>query len=120
MTRQDEILTEAQVARVEATRLLARNAVILAENNLRTLLGDAFTNRNEAPLVPRDELVVVHEPLDLEASHRATVCCHLANISYVAGRKIRWDAAAEAIPGDAEAAALLARPRRRGYDLPAA
>lgn len=70
LTRQDATLAEAQVARVAAARLLARNAVILAENNLRTLLGDAFTNQHAAPLVPRDELAVVHEPLDLEASWR--------------------------------------------------
>ena len=56
--------------------------------------------------------------LDLQQSHEATVCCHLANIAYRCGRKIRWDAAKETIPGDAEAAALLARPRRDGYELP--
>ncbi len=57
-------------------------------------------------------------PLDLEESHKATVCCHLANISYLAGRKIRWDGSGETIPGDADAARLLARPRRKGYELP--
>lgn len=57
-------------------------------------------------------------PLDLEQSHKATVCCHLANISYLAGRSIRWDAAKEMIPGYAEAARLLERPRRKGYELP--
>ena len=57
-------------------------------------------------------------PLELEESHRATVCCHLANIAYRVGRKIRWDASGETIPGDAEAAGLLSRPRRPGYELP--
>jgi predicted dehydrogenase len=57
-------------------------------------------------------------PLDLEQSHQATVCCHLANIAYLAGRKIRWDAATESIAGDTEAARLLSRPRRKGYELP--
>ena len=58
-------------------------------------------------------------PADLEESHQATVCCHLANISYVTGRKISWDAKKERIPGDAGAARLLQRPRRAGYELPA-
>jgi predicted dehydrogenase len=58
-------------------------------------------------------------PLDLEESHKATVCCHLANIAYLAGRKIRWDADSETIPGDEAAAQLLSRPRRKGYELPA-
>jgi hypothetical protein len=52
-------------------------------------------------------------------SHRATVCCHLATISYLTGRKIRWDGQTETIAGDEEAARLLTRPRRNGYELPA-
>jgi predicted dehydrogenase len=55
-------------------------------------------------------------PVALEESHQATVCCHLANIAYRVGRKIRWDQ--ETIPGDEEAARLLSRPRRKGYELP--
>ncbi|MHC1763899.1 MAG: hypothetical protein AB9869_06270 [Verrucomicrobiia bacterium] len=58
-------------------------------------------------------------PLDLEESHKATVCCHLANIAYLTDRKIQWDARSETIPADADAARLLARPRRKGYELPA-
>lgn len=57
-------------------------------------------------------------PLDFEASHQATVCCHLANIAYLVGRQIAWDGQTETIAGDEQAAALLSRPRRRGYELP--
>jgi len=57
-------------------------------------------------------------PLDLEESHKATVCCHLANIAYLTKRTIKWDAAREWIAGDEEAARLLHRPRRKGYELP--
>ena len=57
-------------------------------------------------------------PVDLEESHRATACCHLANIAYRVGRTIRWDARRETIPDDPQAAALLDRPRRAGYELP--
>ena len=58
-------------------------------------------------------------PLTLEESHQGTVCCHLANISYLcARRQVNWDAAKEEITGDQEAAHLLSRPRRKGYELP--
>ncbi|MCP5115814.1 MAG: gfo/Idh/MocA family oxidoreductase, partial [bacterium] len=58
-------------------------------------------------------------PVDLEESHRVTAWCHLGNIAYLTRRRIRWDAVRETIPGDEEAAALLDRPRRKGYELPA-
>jgi hypothetical protein len=58
-------------------------------------------------------------PVDLEQSHKATVCCHLANIAYRTGHKIRWDGGRETIVDDGEAAQLLDRRRRKGYELPA-
>lgn len=58
-------------------------------------------------------------PLSLEESHKGTVCCHLANISYLSGgRRVEWDAEKEMITGDKEAARLLTRSRRKGYELP--
>jgi predicted dehydrogenase len=57
-------------------------------------------------------------PLVLEDSHRATVLCHLGNIAYHTGRRVRWDGEKETIEGDPEAAAMLDRPRRKGYELP--
>lgn len=57
-------------------------------------------------------------PVDLEHSHRATVCCHLANIAYLTGHKFRWNGTDETIPNDPDAARLLSRPRRKGYELP--
>jgi len=59
-------------------------------------------------------------PVELEQSHKATVCCHLANIAYRTGRKLRWDGLRETIVGDEPSARMLDRPRRRGYELPAA
>jgi predicted dehydrogenase len=55
---------------------------------------------------------------DLEYSHRITALCHLANISFHTKRRVRWDAARETIAGDAEAARMLAPPRRKGFELP--
>jgi hypothetical protein len=57
-------------------------------------------------------------PIDLEQSHRATVCCHLANIAYRCHRTLRWDGQSERIVDDAPANELLDPPRRSGYELP--
>jgi predicted dehydrogenase len=57
-------------------------------------------------------------PVDLEQSHNATVCCHLGNIAYQTRRTIRWDGKTEQILEDNQAAAMLSRPRRHGYELP--
>ncbi|MBI4606858.1 MAG: Gfo/Idh/MocA family oxidoreductase [Planctomycetes bacterium] len=59
------------------------------------------------------------QAVSLEESHRATLVCLLGNIAYHTRRRIPWDAAMETIPGDAEAAAMLSRPRRKGFELPA-
>jgi predicted dehydrogenase len=57
-------------------------------------------------------------PLDFRQSHDATNCCHLANISYLTGSKVHWDAERAEILKDPDAAALLSRSRRPGYELP--
>ncbi len=59
-------------------------------------------------------------PLDFEDSHRSNVCCHLANVSYLTGRTVRWNGRDESVVDDAEASKRLSRPRRKGYELPAA
>ncbi len=57
-------------------------------------------------------------PIDLEESHRATTCCHLANIAYLIGGSYSWNGQTESILDDEPAEALLTRPRRRSYELP--
>ena len=54
-----------------------------------------------------------------EIGHRSATVCHLVNITKRLGRRLRWDPAAERFVGDDQANALLDRPRRRGYKLPA-
>lgn len=56
---------------------------------------------------------------DAETGHRATTLCHLVNICRKVQRRLQWDPVAEQFRGDAEANALLSRPRRKGYELPA-
>jgi len=56
---------------------------------------------------------------DAETGHRATTVCHLINICRKLGRKLRWDPKAERFLDDEEANKLLARPRRKGFELPA-
>ena len=55
---------------------------------------------------------------DAETGHRATTLCHLVNICRAVQRKLQWDPKKERFVGDDEANKLLARPRRKGYELP--
>ena len=55
---------------------------------------------------------------DAEVGHRSVSLCHLAGITRRLGRRLRWNPEAERFEGDGEAGALLARPRRKGYELP--
>ena len=55
---------------------------------------------------------------DPETGHRATTLCHLVNICRAVQRKLQWDPKKEQFVGDAEANALLSRPRRKGFELP--
>ncbi len=56
---------------------------------------------------------------DVEIAHRSTTLCHLVNICRELQRSLRWNPAAERFENDPEANAKLARPRRKGYELPA-
>ena len=57
---------------------------------------------------------------DVEIGHRSISVCHLANITRRLGRRLHWDPAKEHFVGDAEADELVSRPRRKGFELPAA
>jgi predicted dehydrogenase len=56
---------------------------------------------------------------DVEIGHRSISVCHLANIARLLGRRLRWNPDEERFVGDEEANRYLARPRRKGYELPA-
>ncbi|MGE5648025.1 MAG: Gfo/Idh/MocA family protein [Acidobacteriota bacterium] len=56
---------------------------------------------------------------DVETGHRSVTVCHLANLARRLNRTLRWDPKEEQVIGDKEANALaLARPRRKGWELP--
>ena len=55
---------------------------------------------------------------DAEVGHRATTVCHLINLCRKLGRTLRWDPKKEKFLGDDDANKFIARPRRRGYELP--
>jgi predicted dehydrogenase len=55
---------------------------------------------------------------DVEIGHRSISVCHLANITRLVGRPLKWDPVKEVFPGDDQANKLLTRPRRKGYELP--
>jgi predicted dehydrogenase len=54
---------------------------------------------------------------DVEIGHRSATACHLGNIVARLGRKVTWDAKAEAIVGDDEAQKMLSRPYRAPWSL---
>ncbi|HWV99606.1 MAG TPA: hypothetical protein VNZ64_07945 [Candidatus Acidoferrum sp.] len=54
---------------------------------------------------------------DAETGHWATTLCHLVNICRAVQRKLRWDRKKEKFLDDEAANQLLARPRRKGYEL---
>lgn len=54
---------------------------------------------------------------DAMVGHQSAIAGHLANISYLVGRTLRWDSKTETIAGDAEATALLTREYRTPYVL---
>ncbi len=57
---------------------------------------------------------------DIESMYYTTTACHLANLSYQAGRSIMWDGAKGEVIGDRKAMNLPAylRPYRRPWKLP--
>jgi predicted dehydrogenase len=56
---------------------------------------------------------------DVAIGHRSATVCHLGNIAIRTGRTIRWDPKAEQVIGDPAAAAMLSRPYRKPWELPA-
>ncbi|MHC5057508.1 MAG: Gfo/Idh/MocA family protein [Planctomycetota bacterium] len=54
---------------------------------------------------------------DVEWSHRTATVCHLTNICYQLGRRLRWDPDKEDFVGDAEASRLVDRPRRGPWQI---
>lgn len=55
---------------------------------------------------------------DIEEGHRSSTLAHLGNIATRVGRKLSFDGKAETIRGDTEAAALLTREYRKGFEVP--
>jgi predicted dehydrogenase len=52
-----------------------------------------------------------------EQGHRAAMPGYLANISYRLGRSVRWDAAAQTVPDDSQAARMLGKEYRAPWHL---
>ncbi len=67
------------------------------------------------------ESILSRKPTICPASvgHRTATICQLSGIAQRLGRPLKWDPKTEQITGDAEAAAMQDRPRRKGYEMPA-
>lgn len=68
LTILDQRLAEARAATVAAGLAAADNAVRLAENELKTQLGDAWTNSFNVRLEPADSLLAVPQSFDVQGS----------------------------------------------------
>lgn len=55
---------------------------------------------------------------DVEIGHRSVSVCHLANITRLLNRRLKWNPVEERFADDDEANLWAYRPRRRGYELP--
>jgi predicted dehydrogenase len=57
---------------------------------------------------------------DIASMHQTTTVCHLANLAYLHGGAIEWDAAKEVVKNDSKAMDLLVyqRPYRKPWELP--
>jgi predicted dehydrogenase len=55
---------------------------------------------------------------DVEGAHLSILPCHLANIAFRVGRRVRWDAEKEEVIGDPEAQRLVGRVYRKPWALP--
>ena len=54
---------------------------------------------------------------DVYSQHRSTTALHLANISIRLGRPIKWNPKTEKMVGDKEAAGMLRREPRKGFEF---
>ena len=58
------------------------------------------------------------EPIsDVETHHRTMTTCHLANISLMLGREVKWNPDAEQFVNDPAARALISRASRPGFSM---
>lgn len=76
-------------------------------------LTDHFRNFFEAVAARKEPIS------DVFSHHRALSTCHLAGIAARVGRKIKWNPETETIEGDALAQSLVARDRRKGFEIEA-
>ncbi len=54
---------------------------------------------------------------DVEVGHNSMIACHLANIAFRAGRRVKWDVEKEKVIGDAEAQKLVMKEYRAPWNL---
>lgn len=54
---------------------------------------------------------------DVETHHRTMTTCHLANISLMLGREVKWNPDAEKFDNDPAATALMSRESRPGFTM---
>ncbi len=106
---------------VNRGRLTGRPVEDLAANPLPDgAMEEVYKNR---PLVDHvtnffEAVAARKEPIsDVFSHHRALSTCHLAAIAARLGRRINWDPKRQRVIDDPQAAALIAREKRKGYEI---
>ena len=105
-------------------------ATLIVDRRAMELIPEPGEEDNIAPIAKgNDEPTGLHaqhflrciregeEPrCDEIVGHRGGNICHLANISYKVGRKLKWDPEREVIINDPEASKLLGKQARKPWD----
>ena len=85
-------------------------------------IGEGLMKLYESPGHQRDWLQCIKSrkrPIcDVEVGARSVTVCHLGNIAYWTGKRLKWDAKEWKLTADAEAMKWYDRERRDGYQLP--
>jgi predicted dehydrogenase len=92
---------------------LPRSVASRTENAGKLFIPDQVRNFLDCIKSRQDPVACV------ERGHRTASVCHLGNIAMRLGRKLKWDPVKEQFPGDDEANAMLRRPMRAPWALPA-
>ncbi|MAG93167.1 MAG: oxidoreductase [Planctomycetaceae bacterium] len=117
------VLFEGTRGRIFVNRgqLTGRPVEELASNPLPDgALEKAYKNRSLTDHVTNffEAVVARKEPIsDVFSHHRALTTCHLAGIAARVGRKIQWDPKKEQVVGDKLAQSLVAREKRRRFEI---
>ncbi len=110
------------------------DAVLQLDRSRFTLIRETAKGRKKVTVEEEETLAAEDEPrhaevflenvrsrkqpfADVEVGHWSTNACHLMNVAWQAGRKIRWDGEKEQVIDDPQANAFVSKPYRAPWKL---